>query len=145
MWFFPILIVYFRTKICGRWLDLLKNGMDYTTLWLSKSSLSLISKHHLFNKEKIWLHHLMLEQPSFKTFKSFLRYLSVYPLWTFTIQIGENWTEEQSNVFFWDIWQLKRDISVTIHHLIFFLSHLYFQRKCNQMYFCGRCVNSKGI
>ena len=40
----------------------------------------------------------------------------------FTLQAGENWTQEQSNLFLWDISQLKRDTSVTIHNSKFFFS-----------------------
>ena len=35
---------------------------------------------------------------------------------------GENWTQEQSSVFLWDIPQLKMAIIVTIHHPKFFVS-----------------------
>ena len=37
------------------------------------------------------------------------------------VKTWENWTQEQSNVFLWDIPQVKRDISITIHHPNFFV------------------------
>ena len=40
----------------------------------------------------------------------------------FIVQTGENWTQEQLNVFLWDISQLQRDISVIIHYPNFFVS-----------------------
>ena len=54
----------------------------------------------------------------------------MYPLCRFTVQTGENWTQEQSNIFLWDIPQHKRDISVAIYHQFFFcLNRCYFQWK----------------
>ena len=46
----------------------------------------------------------------------------MYPLCMFTVQKRENWKQERSNVFLWDIPQLKRGISVIIHHPKRFLS-----------------------
>ena len=44
----------------------------------------------------------------------------------FIIKIGENWIQEQSNVFLWDILQLKRDISVTIYYpILFYVIYLF--------------------
>ena len=43
--------------------------MSYTTLRHQANHASFLSKHHLFNREKIWFHHCRFGHPSFRILK----------------------------------------------------------------------------
>lgn len=76
MWFFIIIIVYFRTKIQVGRLDMLENGMVFTILRNQTSQICLrvdplthLCQSLLSNKAKVLLYHYQLGHPSFRVIK----------------------------------------------------------------------------